>query len=410
MLAAAGSPARANCGESYWRGVDIFMSSANSWYVQTVFGAVLGPMADDTLAEMARTAALLPEDLVRDGADGEWRVASSMSDLFDDTATDFSGNATEEPFRLADSVEPDNSTRPFGDLPRPADDLIESWKAERGHTREQLGLSSLADESMTDEVASLDTPDESLPELVVFESHNAESAATAEPKLPSPSIKRPSLLSQIAPRPPKQETFPQKWDRWKRSLPSWPIRIACVVVLAMIWWYWPRSSRGIYNRYVAIWNEIETRRIDYNDKEGWEQFLKRSNAELDELVPWLEKRASSRDQAKQWLLWTGRDCLRPMLKHPRMLDTAEEKLLRQYLKLLSDLYSGTTSTEPRATHVGADGQSPAKTDPEQSRPSVLVDPSVLRTSEAASAESGTIVNAASPKSPRALKDGSRKAK
>ncbi len=412
MLATAGTAARATRGEVCWRGANIPMSSANPWYVQTVFGAVLGPMPDDTLAEMARTAALLPEDLVRQGADGEWHPASSVPDLFDESSS-VAGSMVG--LASTDSVEPGNSTEPLGERPQPTVDLIASWKAERRHTLEQLGLSSLANESVTDNVASSEGSHESLPDHFVFESpnfesHKAESVATAPPKSPSPSIKRPSLLSQIAPRLQKPETFPQKWDRWKRSLPSWPIGIAGVVVLAMIWWYWPRSTRGIYDRYVEIWKELETRRVDFKDKEGWEEFLERSNAELNETVSWLETQTSSRDQEKQLLLWTGRDCLKPMLKRPRVVNSAAEKQLQQHLKLLGDFYSPTTSTEPRAVHVGAEVKSPVETDPEQSHPGVLIDPSLLRKSEAAPAESGPKDSTESPKHPGALKVGSRKSK
>lgn len=59
-------------------------SSPHHWFVQTDFGALLGPMPDDALAEMARTGALLDRDRVREGSDGEWRLASEVPGLFDE--------------------------------------------------------------------------------------------------------------------------------------------------------------------------------------------------------------------------------------------------------------------------------------------------------------------------------------
>lgn len=59
-------------------------SSVNHWFVQTDFGALLGPMPRDALAEMARTGALLVRDQVREGTDGKWRLASEVPGLFDE--------------------------------------------------------------------------------------------------------------------------------------------------------------------------------------------------------------------------------------------------------------------------------------------------------------------------------------
>ena len=59
-------------------------SSPHHWFVQTDFGALLGPMPRDALAEMARTGALLVRDQVREGTNGEWRLASDVPGLFDE--------------------------------------------------------------------------------------------------------------------------------------------------------------------------------------------------------------------------------------------------------------------------------------------------------------------------------------
>ena len=65
------------------------------------------------------------------------------------------------------------------------------------------------------------------------------------------------------------------------------------------------------------------------------EFVERSQAKLDELIPWLERRASSEAADWQLMLWIGRDCLRPMLKNPRVRDSNEElkfkKLMARHL-------------------------------------------------------------------------------
>ena len=121
----------------------------------------------------------------------------------------------------------------------------------------------------------------------------------------------------------------QKWDRWRRSLPSWQIVAGIVVVLFASWWFWPRSSRGIYDRYFAIWEEWKLHRSDdFKDKERWERFLKHTEAELNDTVPWLEKHANATDPQSQLLLFIGRDCLRKMLKQPKQVAPAAVQQLQ----------------------------------------------------------------------------------
>ena len=160
----------------------------------------------------------------------------------------------------------------------------------------------------------------------------------------------------------RPETARQKWDRWRRSLPSWPIPVAILLVLWMCWTYWPRSQRTIYNRYVAIWAQWQTRRTDFKDSEGWATFLKQTESELDGTVPWLEKHARANDREKLLLLWIGRDCFRKMLKRPREIGTPEEKQLRILLTNLREFYespnggglvTGKNADPERPTAAGA---------------------------------------------------------
>ena len=68
-----------------------------------------------------------------------------------------------------------------------------------------------------------------------------------------------------------------------------------------------------------------------------EDFHTRSQAQLDQFIPGLAERASPNQPDVQWLLWMGRDCLRPRLKQPRQLDSKLElnfnKLMREWQRM-----------------------------------------------------------------------------
>ncbi len=67
-------------------------STTKSWYVQGGFGTLLGPMPDDALEQMARTGALLPDDLIREASSIEWLSAADIAGLFDPSVS-FTGKS-----------------------------------------------------------------------------------------------------------------------------------------------------------------------------------------------------------------------------------------------------------------------------------------------------------------------------
>ena len=410
------------------------MSSAKSWFVQTGFGATLGPMPADALLEMVRTGALLRTDQVRAGDDDEWCLASEIPDLIDVftvTSTGTKQSAPENVVELVPTVSPSSPrisskinlvppTRPVSFEPPsvsveapvtvataqpenvvepvtvsrgvaevlvppiedvsasatapPEDDLIANWKSQRIQSREELGVVSLAAE-MTQ--AEDDFAPELPPDLLGDEAKPASIAATNTKPTSHPVSRRPAFLDQIAgledgPRR-RVETSQQKWDRWRRSLPAWPIAVAVLLVLFATWSYWPRSQRGIYERYGTIWAEWKTRRADFKDKEGWDHFLKHTAAELDDTVPWLEKHAQASDREKLLLLWIGRDCFRKMLKTPRQIGSPEEKQLQILLTKLRELYESPGSTTPDGGLAAS-----KNADPEQPTGAGAFDPNSVR--------------------------------
>lgn len=410
------------------------MSSAKSWFVQTGFGATLGPMPADALVEMVRTGALLRMDQVRAADEGDWCLASEIPDLIDvfqvastsaeqsvpDNAVELvptvepsaprssskiklipparpvdfepSAMAVDGPVTVAISqmevvVEPvsvsrevapavvlsigDDSTS--GTAP-PENDLIANWKSQRTPSKEELGLVSLAAEMNP---AEEDFAPESPADLLEDEAEPTPIVVTNRKPATHPVSKRPAFLDQIAgleagPRV-RVETSQEKRDRWQRSLPSWPIAVAIVLVLFMAWSYWPRSQRGIYTRYVTIWKEWKTRRTDFKDKEGWEHFLKQTASELDDTVPWLEENARASDREQLLLLWIGRDCFRKMLKQPRQVGSPEEKQLQILLTKVRELQEPSVSTTLDGGLAGG-----KNADPEQPTGAGAFDPNAVR--------------------------------
>ena len=410
------------------------MSSAKSWFVQTGFGATLGPMPTDALVEMVRTGALIRADQVRAGDQDEWKLASEIPDL-NDVFTVVSASA-EQPVpdnivEMVAIVRPSASrssskinlippTRPVGFEPSsmavdgpvtvatsqtelvvepasvsrevapvvvlsieddstsgtapPENDLIANWKSQRTQSKEELGLVSLAAEmTQAEEDFAPDLPDD----LLEDEEVPTPIVVTNRKPASHPVANRPAFLDQIAgladgPRV-RVETSQEKWDRWQRSLPSWPIAVAVVLVLFMAWSYWPRSQRGIYARYVTIWEEWKTRRTDFKDKEGWEHFLKQTAAELDDTVPWLEQNARASDREQLLLLWIGRDCFRKMLKQPRQIGSPEEKQLQILLTKVRELHEPSGSTTLDGGLAGG-----KNADPEQPTGAGAFDPNAVR--------------------------------
>ncbi len=449
------------------------MASAKTWFVQTGFGTILGPMPTDVLREMVRTGEMVRSDQVRKGSGGRWHPASDIPGLFDaivpanlelasaepaiadvtavvatqpsepepnSTEQSVSDSIPQQPEPLATESaaststvtpepEPPSSTplvkgrlipppmpfvsaiaapppvsavplvavaaesvvespraKPLAESPAepptddvsdvqsapPEDDLISRWREERDRSREELGTVSLSAEmDQSDHVEDL------APELSadLLDDDDSEESAPPQVSLISESttrrrtIDRPAFLDQVTgledgPRLP-EESLTKKWDRWRRSLPDFRIAAAVVVVLFVAWWFWPRSSRGIHDRYVAIWSEWKTRRADLKDTAGWEQFLKRTEKELNATVPLLEKQARASDRESQLLLFIGRDCLQKMLTQPRQIGSPRENQMQILFSILHDMHEPSADGQRLETVVEPTRSKPKTLDPKR---------------------------------------------
>lgn len=266
--------------------------------------------------------------------------------------------------------------------------LIKAWKMNRSRSKEDLGMESLADDLTQAELVE-DLAPEMPSDLFGDESKVSSDVAVPASKMSRSTLQQPAFLDQVAgleagPRQPV-ETNRQKWDRWRRSLPSKSIAVIFVVAFISIvttWWLWPRSQRAIYERYVALWSEWKQRRGDLRDKAGWERFLRHADAELNDIVPWLEKNTRATDTENKLLLFIGRDCLMKIRMHPRQQGLTQEKQLESLLAQARELYEPSAKAAPRQAFIGAKSVPPQKRAPQpamMNRPSgvvpVLPDPS-----------------------------------
>ncbi len=422
------------------------MSAAKSWFVQTGFGTLLGPMPEDALRELVRTGALVRTDQVREGESGDWQSAGEIPGFFDsespsqsmptaerspmvsenDDATpampasmssltgliapapslclqleaeqtmepsapptianaavslDPKVSAIEPPVVAATTAVPVFDEAAAVPPLSPASELINAWKMNRSRSTDDLGMKSLADEMRQAEVAEVLAPE--LPSEL-FDDELTATIDVDEPirRTSRSSVERPVILDEVAglEAGPRQtgEMTRQKWERWRRSLPSRPIAVVLVVASFAIlatWWLWPRSQRAIYNRYVALWSEWKQRRGDLRDEVNWEHFLRHADAELNDIVPWLEKNTRATDNEKRLLLFIGRDCLMKIRMQPRQQGLTQEKQLEELLAQVRERYEPSMPVVPRDAFIGAKSVPVKKSAPQPptlNRPSAIV--------------------------------------
>ena len=342
-------------------------SSPHHWFVQTDFGALLGPMPDETLAEMARTGALLFRDRVRQGTDGEWRPASEVPGLFDEMTPQLGLMSSQ----LEDLFAPQDAPS------------RESAATKRSIRRDESKTTEGPAAPPPNEFEfEIDTPLIAPPPLVVdtesgprvdrvnvAASHPRGRGKGDDSKSVAPTVAPPSEPARvdasvsILPQPNISESEPvhsspagwqarasssPRWQPTKKRITRWPNfdkqtwlmgAISGGVFFAFLaaWWLWPRQRPDVYANYVAIYKELQQRRADSKDQAGWSEFSTRAKSQLDATLPWLEQRAKPGDREKSLLLYAGRD-LQDLLEHPRDSSSPHEKRLTVFFDQLQEIY------------------------------------------------------------------------
>lgn len=353
-------------------------SSPHHWFVQTDFGALLGPMPDDALAEMARTGALLARDRVREGTDGEWRPASEVPGLFDEQIPSLGLLSS----TLEDLFAPESSAPRESDASRNANRRSvaksqENPTAEESRELEfEIDAPLIAPQTVTKpppvtrelefeiDVPLIDPTPLAAVSSVVESPSVPETLSSPIPTLstqpglktindlvPSPeppNIREPEpILSapsgwqpRVTPTPRWQPTATRSLRGWQPDKQTWLVgAIAAVMLVVLIgaWWLWPRQRPDLYKNYVAIYQELQQRRDLAEDHAKWMEFVARSKTQLAETVPWLESNAKPGDREKSLLLYAGRD-LQELLELPRTSKSPHQKRLDAFFEQLQEIY------------------------------------------------------------------------
>jgi hypothetical protein len=318
-------------------------SSPHHWFVQTDFGALLGPMPDDALAELARTGALLIRDRVREGTDGEWRSAGDVPGLFDEQTPSLGLlSSTLEDLFAPEKPAPRRSRASRTANRRAPPKIADAPVANKSPT---LGF-EIAAPLIAPPAATKPPPVVSAPRPVV-DTHVI--APQAEP-LPvnDPAIVEPPPTPQPLPNWEAPVTAAPRWHppspaarlKTPRGKSAWitvSIAVAVLLMIVAAWWFWPRQRADIYASYVAIYKELQERRAETSDQTGWTEFVSRSQTQLDATVPWLEKRATPGDREKSLLLYAGRD-LQELLELPQGTVSPHQKRLNAFFEQLREMY------------------------------------------------------------------------
>lgn len=353
-------------------------SSPHHWFVQTDFGALLGPMPDDALAEMARTGALLIRDQVREGTNGEWRLAGEVPGLFDEqtpalgllssTLEDLFAPETAAP---KESVGSRNAHRQTPDKAASNSVASQSTGLDFETDGPLIAPPTAMEPAAVEQEFSFDfdatpvepsipivaAPLESRPVQESLVPPSLKVAAKTEPafatdivlssepsKLQEPDLEPPASSTRRAQTVPPPRWQPPKKTSVRRSILgtqvwlSGSISVVGVLVLVTVWWFWPRQRNDIFQSYVAIYKEIQQRRKNARNQTDWNEFASRAKSQLDDTVPWLEERAKPGDREKSLLLYAGRD-LQELIALPPGSPSLHQKRLDAFFEQLQTMYA-----------------------------------------------------------------------
>ena len=187
--------------------------------------------------------------------------------------------------------------------------------------------------------------DSSAPDTVVAQAPPAMLAAAEGPPsvtcAPKPLTRVVSQPPQVRARPlPFKKRQPTRGSLSRRSIMMSAAACAGVAMIAMGMWMFRSPSDEMYYHVIQdVWTQAQDLRGRNVSDTEWHQFAVASRARLEPIIADLEERASSREPARQNMLWASRDYLLPLLSQGRLanksllnhlteqMETAEQLLL-----------------------------------------------------------------------------------
>lgn len=316
------------------------MSDAQSWYIQTTFGLILGPMPEDCLRQMALSGELSRDDLIRRDAASEWVPASDLPSLFD--ANRVGANAVvaalSSPTQESTLRSLAMSAAPVIATPLPASsnpiDIVTQDAAESQTRPDEVSVAETRSELPTIPESAIP-----LPSTTDVGNGSVESSWNGT----RPLSRRPSLATGTRPKVDARAAKPLPIRNWA---------IATLLVFVAAWWFWPRPDRRLCDRLQAIRSELieRKRKSSTTDIHDLKKFTTQAIAELDARMPALETKAKTGHQESLYLLLASRDCLKPMLANATETQKALEENLDYFLWALKNYYDGYQALEVLPDH------------------------------------------------------------
>ncbi len=209
-------------------------------------------------------------------------------------------------------------------------DELNAWKRERTERLDRL-LKIVAER----EAAAAREAATAKPEVAETGSHPNNDNQAPHRDESTEGDRSPLATAEPQARPRVVARRPEKWEetlaRWRRSVPDWRFALPLLLLPWLVWNFWPVSNGSIAKDYRFMYSELRRLRDLPLNKSSMDEFVSRSQVELDELLPKLKPRATSKDPDSQLLYWIGHDCLKPMLKSPRLRNTKQEDMLKKLL-------------------------------------------------------------------------------
>ena len=331
-----------------------------SWHVQLRSGSRLGPLNQDKLLSLIEDGTVQQTDEVRLGSESRWRLVSDVPELGESPA----GNSPSAENSLAaenslsaeidllnqimDGGTPDSSRKDESGTPpkRSAASVVRQAR-ERRHGVEETEKPGSVDarESAENPVATGSRPGNAggragdSPASGVTTSHAA--APTVAPVTHVPSVAESG--GRLAPLVAGIKGLD------KRYL----IGIGLLVVISLggvvAWGVRPGREAEIYTQYSAIYFELIGHRSKSPDDAAWNEFVNRSQSQIDDTLPWLEQNNGPGKRGISLLLYAGRDLHKLLDKPPHMSEGSEvDRRVGGYMDQLHPIYkpSVASSNEP----------------------------------------------------------------
>jgi len=332
-------------------GIESVSTSAGSdWWVMTN-GNIRGPWTIERLVVMRRRNELSASDLLRCGPRGAWMDLQEVAEIRDALVSDVS---IEKSSAVIDTSQPleggPSSTEP--ESPR-LDSLAVSNPQNILHTDPPARPTWLSNAPQRDD-SRLKTTEDQLPLARVSETERPPAALTSgnpETLNQTATKARPAATSLGLPSGTASRSIATKvelafrklnWRQWtidsitstlssvlpatfRRTFSSAGKEIRRRILLGILattsivcaWWFWPPSSRAIFNELEAVHRHVEELKLGRKSESQMIAALTEDRARVQRLADIMQQRATDQPSIHRELLLASKHALLVIIDHPR---------------------------------------------------------------------------------------------